>query len=125
MINFFKRIPVYIRIFEDRLIVRRLDNGVELERTSELPFSNNRLLLADFDNLYELLNSMLIDIDKGLVNKYKFIFQLVTENLNGVAPTEKMCLNDLGLKCGANWVFIVEHANKLTDFELQQLLDKR
>jgi len=125
MINFLKRIPVYIRIFEDRIIMRRLDNGVELERSAELPFSNNRLLLADFDNLYELLNSTLIELDKGLVNKYKFICQLVTENLNGVAQTEKMCLNDLGLKCGANWVFIVEHGNELTDIELQRLLEKR
>ena len=125
MINILRRTPIYIRIFEDRIIARRLDDGVELERTAELPFSNNRLLLADFDNLYELLNSILIDLDKGLVHKYKFIFQLVTENLNEVAQTEKMCLNDLGLKCGANWVFIVEHANKLTDIELQQLLDKR
>jgi hypothetical protein len=125
MIKLFKRIPIYIRISEDRIFARRLDDGVELERTAEMPFSNNRLLLADFDNLYELLNSTLIELDKGLVNKYKFIFQLVTENLNEVAQTEKMCLNDLGLKCGANWVFIVEHVNKLTDIELQRLLDKR
>ncbi|MEP4534724.1 MAG: hypothetical protein ABJ004_16655 [Cyclobacteriaceae bacterium] len=125
MIKFLKRIPIYIRIFEDQIIVRRLDNGEGLGRTAELPFSNNRLLLADFDNLYELLNSTLIELDKGIVNKYKFIFQLVTENLNGVAQTEKMCLNDLGLKCGANWVYIVEHANELTDIELQRLLDKR
>jgi hypothetical protein len=125
MIKLFKRIPIYIRIFEDRILARRLDNGKELERTAEPPFSNNRLLLADFDNLYELLNSTLMELDKGIVNKYKFIFQLVTENLNDVAQTEKMCLNDLGLKCGANWVYIVEHANKLTEIELQRLLEKR
>jgi len=124
MIKIFKRIPIYIRISKDQVTAKRLDNGTEFERIAELPFSNNRLLLADFDNLHELLNSILIELDKGYINKYKFIFQLVAENLNDVAQTEKMCLNDLGLKCGANWVRIIDHSNQLTDVEVQRLLDK-
>jgi hypothetical protein len=125
LINLFKRTPIYVRISDNRIVVRRLDKSVELERTPELPFSNNRLLLADYDNLYELLNSTLIEIDKGVINKYKFIFQLVVEDLIEVAQTEKMCLNDLGQRCGANWVYIIEHTNKLTDIELQRILEKR
>jgi len=73
--------------------MRRLDNGVALERIAELPFSNNRLIFADYDNLFRLLNDTLIEHDKGYVNKCKLVFQLVAEDLKDVAQTGFVLLN--------------------------------
>ncbi|WP_416864765.1 MAG: hypothetical protein ACMVP2_19735 [Imperialibacter sp.] len=126
MFGLTKRIPIYIRIFRDKIVAKRLDNNQEVALLTDPPISNNRLLLANYDSLVTNLTVVVNMLNRSMVvNKYKFIFQLVDKELTHVAQTEKMCLNDAGLACGASWVYIVDHSEELRDAELSKIITAR
>ncbi|WOK04922.1 hypothetical protein RT717_17710 [Imperialibacter roseus] len=126
MFGLTKRIPIYIRIFRDKIEAKRLDNSQRVALLTDPPISNNRLLLANYDSLLTDLRVIVNMLNRSmLVNKYKFIFQLVDDDLTDVSQIEKMCLNDAGLACGANWVYILDHSEELGDAELSKILTAR
>ncbi len=91
----FKRIPLYIKLFKNRIVICRLDNGKCME--SESKFSSNRILFADYEKIEIEMKKVLgylLD-DKVLIKpSLKMIFQQLEMNEGGLSSVERRAIID-------------------------------
>ena len=126
MLNFVKPIPVYIRLFKNRVEITRLDTGRTVSENAVRSFSNDRLVLAHFDNAEQLIRETL---DK-LLNKKWFLREIFTvaiqqmEQLEGgLSQIEQRALEDLVEHAGAKEVTVIDHGRALTEKEVMRELE--
>lgn len=62
MLAFFKPIPIYILFYKNRIKVYRLDNGLSIERNAVIPFSNSKILFANFTEGERFLSSLISEL---------------------------------------------------------------
>ena len=62
MQNPFKKKTVYIRLFENKVELRYLDKDQTITRIADKKFSNERLLIASFNNAEALIREILTEI---------------------------------------------------------------
>ncbi len=116
--TFLKSVPIYVLLYKNRLKVYRLDNGKSIDRSSSKPFSNNRLLLGDFQRFEVFLK----DLIKHLFKEDNYFLSPVLSILmhqmeikeDGITEVEKRALIDSGKHVNAKEVYLCFEDNELT-----------
>lgn len=115
--NPFKAIPIYIKIYINKIEVIRLDSEELSQVISTEPFSSNRLCFSDY-NVAELTIRNTIN---GLVKQRKFwgySFRILIHQLDkiegGLSQIEKRALRDIGEQVGGSYVIIYEGEKPLS-----------
>jgi hypothetical protein len=110
---------LYVRFKKNELEIKHIQSGKTISRKSTITFSNDRLLIADFEPAEafmrtvtrELLNSK----NKTFTPSLKIVFQPVDSVINAVTPSERRIYVDSAYFAGARYVWIIEHQNLLSD----------
>lgn len=117
MFHFSGRTPIYIQLYFNRVAITNLDTGELIEKESAYPFSNSRIIIADFNIAEQLIRDTL----KGFSNyrkfpapSYKAVIQQMAALEGGLSAIEIRALRDLAEMSGSAWVKIIEHANPLS-----------
>lgn len=127
MLDLFKPIPVYIKLFSDRIEITRLDNGETISRNASKKFSNSRLVLAHFENAQMLLRSMLNRwTAKTLIFQGGFdvVIQQMEKMDDGLSQIERHALTEIAEFSGAKNVYVIRHTRKLANNKARNLLSK-
>ena len=103
MLSFFKRVPIYIKLFENGVEIINLETGEVISRKSTEPFSNKRFIIADFNKANTFIRSVINDLlpKKGIFPRQtKILIQQVESVEGGLSEIEKRALRDLGEMAG-------------------------
>lgn len=121
---FLRRIPLYVKVWTNRMELIHLDDGRSLIMESRRPFSNERIVFAHFFEAEEHLKWM---IDELLGKKrFRPAFRIVVQQMErcegGLSAVEKRALKDSCEHAGAVVVKLVEHDRALTPAEALAVL---
>lgn len=99
--------------------VIRLDTGNSMTWRSEIPFSNSRLIVADFPAAEAHLSSLLWQLmgRKKITPNLKMVIQQLEGIGEGLSAVEFRALADLAEHCGAVKVSVVQHDRELSSQE--------
>ncbi len=110
---------IYVKIYENRIYIRNINDRKEIELSAESPFSTERLLIGNFTVAQTLLT-------KGIkiVMGKKFFAPLILihprEKIEGgLSQVEERVLKDLAIIIGAQKI-VLWVGNDLTDEEVLQ-----
>src|SRR5688572_26844823 len=120
MISIFKRVPVYIKLFENRVEIINLETGEEISRKAIESFSTKRFIIADFNKANDLIRSVMNDLlpRKGIFPRQtKILIQQVESVEGGLSEIEKRALRDLGEMAGGTPVILIDHFRPLGNTE--------
>jgi hypothetical protein len=93
---------LYARIRRNRISLRRVDSGQEVELAAEVPFTNSRMLVADFTAAQALMKKAMQQV-KGFLRPAVVIHPLELIE-GGLSEVEKRILLELALGGGAGRV---------------------
>lgn len=127
MLNFLKPVSLYIRMAKDQIRVLNLNNGQSTERSARSPFSNDRLIIADYEKAEEELQAAISEVvESGVIPPaLKIVFQIVDDRIHEITPVERRTYLDSCMHAGAKQVVICEHERALTDAEALELLKRK
>jgi hypothetical protein len=126
MLSIFKRVPVYIKLFENGVEIINLETGEVISRKSTEPFSTKRFIIADFNKANELIRSVLNDLlpRKSIFPRQtKILIQQVETVEGGLSEIEKRALRDLGEMAGGTPVILIDHFRALGNIEANLALE--
>ena len=125
MLAFFKPIPIYILFYKNRIKVYRLDNGLSIERNAVIPFSNSKILFANFTEGERFLSSLISELVPKLGRFFSRSLIVLAHQLEmineGLSQVEERALIDAIRHSSAVDVFVIEGGSELTAI---QALDK-
>jgi hypothetical protein len=124
--NILKTVPVYVKVYTDRMDITRLDTGESLSRAATEKFSNTRLVVANFNIADEFARNMIRELLKSgamFQSQLKMLIQQMEKLEGGVSEVEKRVLRDLGERCGAKLVMLAEETRELSGSEALQRLE--
>ena len=123
MFEWFKPVPVYVKIYPDEIEMIHLKKGTSVRRSAHLPFSNERMIIANFAHAETLGRAVAKEL--GVWNKSLKILVQQMKVWNGeLSELEKRALRDLCEQIGGRKVFIVTDDRRLTNEEALQLLNE-
>jgi hypothetical protein len=118
MLAFFKPIPIYILFYKDRIKVYRLDNGLSIERNAVIPFSNSKILFANFTEGERFLSSLISELVPGLGSFFSRSLIVLAHQLEmineGLSQVEERALIDAIRHSSAVDVFVIEDEEELS-----------
>jgi hypothetical protein len=116
MLKYFRKIPVYIKIYPDKVEISNIHTGETISKTALIKFSSNRMLVADFNIAEDLIRTGLKELR---LSKYslKILIQQMKSFEGGIFESERRILRDLGDMAGGFSVTIVEHTRVLSNDE--------
>src|SRR5687767_10799778 len=126
MLSIFKRVPVYIKLFENGVEIINLESGEAISRNSIEPFSTRRFIIADFNKASALIRSVMSELlpRKGIFPRQaKILIQQVERVEGGLSEIEKRALRDLGEMAGGTPVILVDHFRPLDNIEANLTLE--
>ncbi|MES2775300.1 MAG: hypothetical protein V4722_14015 [Bacteroidota bacterium] len=96
----FNAIPIYVKIYVNKVEVTNLKSGQSVSSLSIQAFSTQRVVIADF-NVLELCIRSLLNRELGirtgfLPSRLKILIQQLIEVEGGLTEVEKRALRDLG-----------------------------
>ncbi|MFY7672578.1 hypothetical protein ACOSP6_15960 [Tenacibaculum sp. MEBiC06402] len=118
MLAFFKPIPIYILFYKDRIKVYRLDNGLSIERNAVIPFSNSKILFANFTEGERFLSSLISELVPRLGSFFSRSIIVLAHQLEmineGLSQVEERALIDAIRHSSAVDVFVIEDEDELS-----------
>lgn len=117
--SWFRRIPVYVQVYTNRIVATRLDTGATVDFKAKTPFSNERIVFAHFVEAEELLRATLAEIiPRGYFSRaLKIVIQQMERTEGGLSSVERRALLDSCEHAGAIIVYVVEHERALSKSE--------
>jgi len=110
---------LYVRFKKNELEIKHIQTGKSISRKSTVSFSNDRLLISDFEPaeqfMRELIDELLNQKDKTLKKSIGIVFQPVDSVINTITPVERRTYYDSANFAGAKYIWIVDHQNLLSD----------
>lgn len=100
---------LYLRIARDHLYVKNVENGREAELHANPPFSNARLLIADFSQAERLIKQLMKEV---LTKRFMLVIapKMVIHPLEclegGLSMVEERALWEVGKSSGARQVVV-------------------
>ena len=127
MLNLIKPIPIYIKLYTDKVEITRLDTDTTNTRLASEKFSNARLVVANFYHAEQLTRAVIKELisSKFLQPTLKILIQQMDKNEGGLSDVEKRVLRDLGEFVGGSLVKIVEQQTALTTAEALLVLSEK
>lgn len=122
--NPFKKEIIYIRVFENKIELRHLDNGKTVVRNSKEPFSNDRLLVASLGISIGFIKEMILEVRKKSLfpARLAVLIQPMEKIEGGISEVEQMIFRDLILQIGGRFAYIHPKQNYLTDEEVRTIV---
>ncbi len=121
MLNIFRKAPVYVKIYHNKIEITNINTQQTISKTSITKFSSNRLLVADY-NIAEMLIREIIK-ELGLSgHTLKILIQQMKEFEDGLLEAEKRVLRDLAEQAGGARVYIVNRTKAMSDEEIHGFL---
>lgn len=113
---FLRPIPLYVKVFTNRIDVIRLDNFEQIVRDAPVPFSNERIVFAHFLEAETHLRAIIDDlIGKRVFSPHlKILIQQMERIEGGLSSVERRALVDSCEHAGAIFVKLVEHDRPLS-----------
>ena len=126
MVRFFKKTPVYIKLWRNKVEITNLET--KETRTAMDNFSTERNVVANFQEADATIRSVLAEL--GLKASFfgpqlKVLMQQLERSEGGLSDIEKRALRDLGEMTGASSVQLVEHSHNLTIDDAIKELNKK
>lgn len=121
MLVWFKPIPFYLRIYKDRMVLKRLDTGTVVEQMANEPFTSTRLLIGHFPAASALLNGLIgkaNDRVGPLRRKNSLVIHPMEMCEDGLSAVEHRAFLDLGKHSASAPVVVVLSPGPLTDPEV-------
>ena len=115
---------VYLRLYKNKMELRHLEKGIAIERKATEMYSNNRLLIADFNIAEEFLRNCiqeLLNERKTFRKPLQIILQPVDDEIKELTNVESKIYLDCAQFAGASKVWIIEHQSRLSDPELIEI----
>lgn len=112
----FRRIPLYVKVYTNRMEVLRLDNGACLSMDADPPFSNSRIVFAHFQEAETHLKRMVRALIGGgrFTPGLKIVVQQMERTEGGLSSVELRALVDSCEHAGAIRVKVVAHERPLS-----------
>jgi len=115
---------VYVKLKKNRLEITDIDSGKTLVRDASIPFSNDRLLIAENIPAERLAKELIAELllhDKKLFNRpIRMVLQPVDPEITEVTAVERMIYQDFALHAGARYFWLCEHQHPMS---AQEVLD--
>jgi hypothetical protein len=121
MINIFKRLPVYIKIYANKVEITNLKTDHTVSRSSLKDFSSDRLLVAEFNIAESLIRDILKEMGIGNKN-LKIIIQQIDSFEKELFETEKRILRDLAEQAGGTEIYLVNRKKVMNKEEVNDFL---
>ena len=118
------KVFIYITIYSDKLEMTNVLTCKTLIKASTIPFSSNRLLIANNIAIEKLGKEMLKELLNGKVNTNHLFLILhpIEKEFTKLYPVEKIILNDFAQSIGGHSVQIIENiTTKLSELELKRI----
>jgi hypothetical protein len=128
MKNLFNPIPIYAKLYFNRMEITRLDNGRTISRNANQVYSDSNLLISNFYNAELLFRDIITEvIPKFWIfsNPFVVLFQQLEEIGSNLSKSERKSLIDLAEFAGAKKVIIVEHSDKLSNEEALNIFENQ
>ena len=124
MLNIFKRVPVYVKIYHDKIEITNINTQQTISKTSNIGFSSNRLLVAEFNVAEMLIREILKELGLS-VRTLKILIQQMKEFEDGLSEVEKRVLRDLAEQAGGAVVYIINRTKIMSTEEIHGFLNLR
>lgn len=120
----FLSIPVYIRMYSDKVVITRLDTGRTISRTAKEKFSSSRLVIANFGFAEDAVLATLKELNGTplLSPALRVVIQQMEKLEGGLSQIEKRALLDLAEHMGGAMVTVLEHGTELTTAQALEVL---
>ncbi len=121
MLNIFRAIPVYVKIYPDKIEITNINTQQTISKTANPKFSSTRLLVAEYSVAEALIREIINEL--GLSRRtLKILIQQMKEFEGGLYETEKRVLRDLAEQAGGRSVYIVNRTQIMNEEEIQGFL---
>ncbi len=121
MFNFFRKVPVYIKIYPNKIEITDILKDQTVSKLSPFKFSSSRMIVADFIVASDLISQILKEL--GLSRRtLKALIQQMDDFEDGLSEVEKRILRDLGEQAGASEVYIVNRKKAMSKEEIHEFL---
>lgn len=124
----FKSLPVYIRISRNHVEITNLETGETCLKKSVQEFSNERMVLSDFNHAEQTIRSALkeLNINRSFFKRSLTVLIQQTEGAeDGLTDIEKRALRDLAEIAGGKTVYIVTNHRILSTDEAVTFLKEQ
>lgn len=128
MINLFRPIPFYIKLYTDKVNIIRLDKETSVTRLASEKYSNPRLVVANFYHAEQLIRSVLKELlvtNSFLQPSLNIVIQQMEKLEGGLSDIERRALLDLGEHVGGRNVKVIEDSRELTTAQALSELQKK
>lgn len=115
--NPFLSIPIYIKIYINKVEIIRLDIEESTIAIPTEPFSSNRLCISNFEVAeFTIRNAIneLVKQRKFLGHSFRILIHQLDKIEGGLCSIEKRALRDIGEQVGGNYVVIYEGEKPLS-----------
>lgn len=122
-----KPIPFYVKVSTNCMDVIRLDNNEQIVRDAVIPFSNDRIVFAQFFEAEALLRAILVDLvgKRAFTPRLKIVVQQMERIEGGLSSVERRAMVDSCEHAGAFFIRIVEHDRPLSIAEALATLNRK
>ena len=113
----FKTKYYYVQWRTNELTVKRLQTGTTIRRKSKKPFSNDRLILADFETAEQFLRTIIRELEPRSIipGQIDMVVHIMEAVPGGLSQVEQRAFRDSAEHVGARGVMISEHKHSLSD----------
>ena len=121
MINIFKKLPIYIKIYHNKIAITNLKSDQTISKSSVITFSSTRLLVAEFNVAENLIRDVLKEM--GIANRnLKILIQQIDNFENELFESEKRILRDLAEQAGGTEVYLANRKKEMNKEEINNFL---
>ena len=122
--NIFKRIPIYIKIYENKIVIHRLDNEKQISGTAQ--FSDSRIVFAEFDIVESLMNrliSKLIPESNGYFSSsLNILVQQLDKNNPKISTVEKRAILESCERVNGVTVNLIDNLEEISIKKAKEIL---
>ncbi|HEV7332133.1 MAG TPA: hypothetical protein VGN63_13945 [Flavisolibacter sp.] len=123
MLRFFRRTPVYFKIYPNAVSITNLRTGETVRGEAPEPFSNSYMVVANYGVAERLSRELVKELRlsgrslKTMVQQMKVYEEVLSE-------AEKRILRDLCEQIGSTVVLIITNDQELSDEEVLKILNE-
>lgn len=127
MANPFKTIPIYVKLFVNRIEITRLDTNETASQKATTDFSNQRLVIADYEEAKKLLQTILFRLihKKLIMPQLDIVIHQLAYIEGGISAVEKRILIDVAQRIGGKKVVVAQEPSPLSWTEARTKLKSK
>ncbi|NHN27932.1 hypothetical protein FIA58_019820 [Flavobacterium jejuense] len=118
IIQKFKKRRLYIQLYKNNVAIKDIDTQKNHQSVSEIPFNNDRLLIADFNKAVTFYKTTFKQLNLINFNTKALIHQKEM-NKNGLSEVEIRVIEEVFERVGLKSIYISDLEKDLNDKEIE------